>query len=121
MVFHLTNSGASGWPMWRAGPNRRARSTVTVPCTPPCAASTLLQAPPPKPPSKCQPPEARSLAAMDFGGNWWLCEAVRNAAAGMIWRPGLDSHATHMITTVHYTVLLPVASVWQCEKSIYVL
>src|SRR6266436_8520803 len=93
---------------------RRARSTV--PCTPPCAASTLLQAPPPKPPSKCQPPEARSLAAMDFGGKWWLCEAVHNVAAGMIWRPGLDSHETHTIT-----VLLPVASVWQCEKYICVL
>ena len=104
--------------MWQAGPNVEHAQLSLVPRRAPQA---LLQAPPPKPPSKCQPPEARSLAAMDFGGNWWLCEAVRNVAAGMIWRPGLDSHATQTITTVHYTVLLPVASAWQCKKYICVL
>jgi hypothetical protein len=109
--------------MWRAGPNRRARTAQLsrVHRRAPRAASTNYERPPPKPPSKFQPPEARSLAAMDFGGNWCLCEVVRDVGAGMIWRPGLDSHATHTITTVHYTVLLTVASVWQCEKYMNVL
>ncbi len=39
--------------------------------------------PPPKPPSTFQPPEARSLAAMVFGGNWCLHEAVPSVGAGM--------------------------------------
>jgi hypothetical protein len=90
--------------MWRAGPNCRARTAQLSHVH--RRAPLAYKRPPSKPPSKFQPPEARSLAAMDFRGNWCLCEVVRDVGAGMIWRPGLDSHATRMITTVHYTVLL---------------
>ena len=47
------------------------------------AQAPYCKRPPPKPPATLQPPEARSLVAMIFGGNWCLREAAHGVGAEM--------------------------------------